>query len=267
MITIAQPIPQQAQRVADAMTRLPGIIGITLGGSVASGLADESSDLDIYIYWRALLAEPEERAERLRPLADEGSLRMNILTWGLEDHLQVQGKLVEVIYFDLDAIRADVERAYGEGLISNAYTTSLLYTLASSHMLHDATGEVTALRERLHALYPEPTRDKLLRHHPELLRFSLKLLWRAQERGDLLFVQQMRYEIQATCFDLLFALNRLYHPGGKRLLIHGKRCLIKPDDMSARWERTARIAADDPALAEELESLVEDICGLAEEHQ
>jgi predicted nucleotidyltransferase len=247
-----------------AMADLPGVAALGLGGSTASGLADEDSDLDVYVYYRQPLAPAAERAARLHPLADAGTLEVDLPTFGLEDHLRVQGMLIELVYLDLDRLSADAQQAYGQGLSSEGYTTALLYILAHSPVLHDATGEATGLRAQLQAGYPEPTRARLLREYPELLRYYLELLRVSQRRADLLYVQHLRYGLQMIFFNLLFALNRLYHPGGKRLLSHAQRCAIQPAGLAERWNDTARLSADDSALADRLEALVDDLYRLIE---
>ena len=84
----------------------------------------------------------------------------------------------------------------------------------------------------------------------------------SQRRGDLLFVQHLRYSIQMIFFNLLFALNRQYHPGGKRLLAHARQCIVQPTDLDVRWNDTARLPADAGALAEQLEALIDDLIRL-----
>lgn len=258
---------QQAQRVADAVAGLPGLVGVTLGGSAASGLADAASDLDLHVYWRAPLAPTDERTERLRRVADQGSIEMDVRYWGHEDHLKVDERLVELIYVNLDELRGEIEQAYGAGLNGEGFVTTQFFYLANGHILHDATGEVAALQQRLQAAYPEPTRRLLLTHNPVLLRAYLEQFRKAQRRGDLLYVQHRRYTIQMVFFNLLFALNRRYHPGEKRLLKHTSSFALQPPRMAERWERVARLAADAPALADELASLVRALCALVEEQR
>jgi hypothetical protein len=250
------------QRVVAAIADLPGVAAITLGGSAAAGLADAASDLDVYVFYHEPLAATQDRSARLRLLADAGTLKAGLTTFGLEDHLYVQGNLIELVYFDLDRLSAETEQAYGAGLSSEGYTTSFLYTLCRSEVLHDATGEATALRAQLQAGYPEPTRARLLREYPEVLVYYLGLLRVGQGRNDLLFVQHLRYSIQMIFFNLLFALNRQYHPGGKRLLAHALRCEVQPTDLDARWNDTTRLPADAGALAEQLEALIDDLIRL-----
>jgi hypothetical protein len=164
----------------------------------------------------------------------------------------------------LDELRAEIEQAFGEGLISEGYTTARLFYVANGQPLHDPAGVLSALRERLLGGYPEPTRRLLLRYHPALLSVYLGHLRLAQARGDLLMVQHRRYTVQMVFFNLLFALNRRYHPGEKRLLIHGERCPLRPADLAARWSHAACLAADDPALAETLASMIDDLHRLIE---
>jgi uncharacterized protein DUF4037 len=260
---IQQALAQIVATVAD----LPGFAAITLGGSIASGLADDRSDLDLHVYWREPLAAPALRAERLARVADAGSVAVDILTWGREDHLRVQGWPAELIYVPLAEIRSKIDRAYGEGLISEGYTTARLFYIANGRLLHDPSGDLGALQARLLAEYPEPTRRLLLRHQPELLHYYLELLGIAQVRGDLLFVQHCRTSFQEVFFNLLFALNRCYHPGEKRLLIHGEGCPLRPAGLGDRWQHATRLPADDPSLAGVLGSLAADLCRLIEADQ
>jgi hypothetical protein len=142
-----------------------------------------------------------------------------------------------------------------------------LFYLANGRPLYDPAGELSVLRERLQAEYPEPTRRLLLHYHPALLRIYLDHLRLAQSRDDLLMVQHRRYTVQMVFFNLLFALNRRYHPGEKRLLIHSQACTLQPADLSARWSRVVRLAADNPQLGQVLTSLVDDLCTLIEVNQ
>lgn len=261
-VPVALRRDEALQRIVAAAGGLPGVIAMSLGGSSGAGLADDASDLDIHVYWREPLAAPEQRATALAQVADPESLVVDIRSWGLEDHLRIDGRDVELIYVELDDLAAEVERAYGEGLVGEGYTTARLYYVARGQPLHDPAGELRALREQLLAAYPEPTRRRLLQHLPALLRVYLGHLRLAQSRGDLLSVQHRRYTLQMVFFNLLFALNRRYHPGEKRLLLHAGRCALRPEDCAGRWARSALLPADDPALADLLGALVEDLCVL-----
>src|SRR3712207_9226528 len=103
------------------------------------------------------LAPPDERAAAITGLADPGSTRVDVHSWGLEDHFAVDGRYVELIYFHLGDLQEQVERAYGEGLDSEAFTTSFLYTLAHGQSLYDSAPALAAMRERLNNSFPDAT--------------------------------------------------------------------------------------------------------------
>lgn len=255
-------------RVVEVAGRLPGVVAVSLGGSAGAGLADAASDLDFHVYWEAPLAPPDERVARLAAVADADSLRVRdgVASWTLEDRFAVDGHPVELIYVRWGDVPAEVEWAYREGLTGEGFTTARLYNVARGRALHDPAGVLGAVQERLNRAYPEATRAALLRRQPARLALHLQQLRVGQGRGDVLFVQHSRAKLQMIFFDLLFALNRLYHPGEKRLLAHAARCPLRPADCAARWERAARFPADVAALAEDLGALVGDLCDLVRRH-
>lgn len=253
---------QIAQSVGAVVTSLPGVVGVTLGGSVAAGFADEHSDTDLHVYWREPLASDEQRAAQLRPIADPDSLEVGFTAWGLEDHLAVSGQKVELVYVSLANLVHDIEQAYTTGLRGEGFVTTQFYYLANGKVLADTAGEIGGLRKRLRSGYPEPTRQALLADNPMRLHAYLEQLRTAQARGDLLYVQHRRYSLQMVFFNLLFALNRRYHPGEKRLLKHARKCSLRPAYMKGRWAAIARLPANSHDLPNNIEALVEELLEL-----
>ena len=252
------------EQITGAVAGVPGVAAVSLGGSHATGMADAHSDVDLHVYWREPLAPAAERHARLAAVADPGAPVREVAEWGLEDHFSVGGRLHELVYVHLGDVERQVERAYAEGLGDEGFATASLFYVAAGVPLHDPQGALARLRARL-AVYPEATRRRLLDTMPGVLRAYLGQLRKAQARGDLLFAQHRRYSVQMVYFNMLFALNRRYHPGEKRLLAHAERCPIIPDRHVERWERAARLPIDDPAVADVLQEFADDICRLAEE--
>lgn len=254
---------RQANQIAAAIAPMQGVVAISLGGSFGTGLADSASDLDLHVYWSGQLAASAERQALIRNIADVDSIRMDVTFWGLEDHFRVAGQEVELVYVNSDELVGEIERAYSTGLFGEGYVTATFFYISQSVILHDPKRILGQSRSRLEHGYPEATRQHILGSNPSILRAYLGQLRKAQTRGDLLFVQQRLYSIQMVFFNLLFALNRRYHPGEKRLLIHGDGCLIRPAELVQRWQHSAELSVADPALADLLEGLIDEICVLA----
>jgi hypothetical protein len=257
---------QILERVVDAVASLRGYVTMSLGGSVQAGFDEAVSDLDIHVLWEPPLAEPEERIARLQPLADAGTLRVGVRSWGLEDQLVVDGVAVELIYFHLGDMRSHIDEAYRQGLKSEGFTTAMLYNIATGRPLHDPRGTLREMQVRLNHAFPEATRAYLLRHYPPHLLYYLRLLAKAQQRQDWLYAQSASTGFHSLFFNLLFTLNRRYHPGGKRLLLHSATCPVRPIDNEARWQEAARLPMDDPRHLELLAELSADLIALIKQH-
>lgn len=245
--------------LAAALLGLPGVLAVAIGGSRASGLADAASDTDLYAFGTGPAPDAAARAAALATLAD-GARVVRDATWGEEDHLHVGGRLVEVMYVDLDVLA--LESFYAPGAGPTGYTTAWLHTLAHARVVADPAGALAAVRARLEA-YPEATRTRILAQAPVEFAGYLDQLRKAQARADWTAVTNRRSAFQAAWFDALFALNRRYHPGEKRLLRHAASCPRRPERTVERWAEASLARADDPGLEAALASLGADLLGLA----
>jgi hypothetical protein len=252
------PAPLDRTRLADALLALAGVRAVFLGGSRATGTDDAASDTDVYALHLGRLPGPVERAAALAPLADGGVVREET-AWGVEDHLRVGGGLVEVVYLDADALGLDA--FYDPGVDPTGYTTAFLHTLAHGVPLADPHGDLAAVQGRL-THYPEATRARMLEQLPRELAEYTATLTKAQARADWTGVTNRRAAFQAAWFDLLFAVNRRYHPGEKRLLTHLAGCSVTVADVRDRWARVSLAAADDPLLPGDLAALADDLVEL-----
>lgn len=262
------------RRVAAALLGVPGIVAVLLGGSRATGLADEGSDTDLYAFHRGPLPDAADRAAALRGIADGAQVQCHD-TFGPEDHLRVSGRRVEVVHLDLDAMGRLVDTATGPGLGGTSCSTALLHTLVTgvpignaasgpdnpgaSAMAGDAA--LQAMRDRLVA-YPRATRERILADCLPAMDEFCQQVRAGQRRGDLLFVTDRRAAFQAAWFNALFALNDRFHPGEKRLLRHAARLQRRPDAMVRRWADAVQLAPDDLRLPDVLAGLLADLRAL-----
>jgi hypothetical protein len=129
---------------------------------------------------------------------------------------------VDAMYRSPAWIEARLEDVLAEHRASVGYSTCLWSNVRGSTLLFDRSGWFAGLQERARAPYPEGLRRAIVaRNHP-LLRANLSSFLHQIElalgRDDPVSVQHRTAALLASYFDVLFALNRVPHPGEKRLL-------------------------------------------------
>jgi predicted nucleotidyltransferase len=192
-----------AAQHARALVEVPGVVGVVVGGSHARGTADESSDLDLGIYYR----EPLD-VEALRDLASALTGRPTDVAkpgwWGpwvnggawldVEDTLDWPGGRVDWILRDLERVDSEVSRALrGEfslhhqaghpfGFLSTIYVGEA----AVARVVADPHGELARLQART-TPYPDALRRALVRWLWEA-EFSIEIARKPVKRGDAAYV-------------------------------------------------------------------------------
>jgi hypothetical protein len=182
------------------------------------------------------------------------------------------GLAVDLIYWAPDWIEAQLARVLEEHLPSVGYSTSFWRTIAHSMPLVDRSGWFASLQEKVRRPYPEPLRRAIVELNYPLLRDArssfLHQIERAIGRDDAVSVQHRTTAFLASYFDVIFAFNRVLHPGEKRLLAVARRdCAALPNG----FERTIGdlIAAVPPPwvdgrLVARAHALIDNLDGLLE---
>ena len=105
---------------------------------------------------------------------------------------------------------------------SIGYSTCFWYNVLHSEALFDRRGWYAGLQARARTPYPDPLRRAIIaRNHPLLRRNQSSYRTQialALARDDRVSVQHRVTALLASYFDVWFALERLPHPGEKRLL-------------------------------------------------
>ncbi len=207
-----------------------GKCAIALAGAHAKGTADASSDIDFFVYAEG--AKPYEvRKKLICSMADEGTWpwldkTFDAAPWGGSMDFMYQGTPVEVTARTL----AYTEKVVGDCLdgrfqiipatwTSNGYYTFVyLCELSFVKPVYDPDGVLAALQEKAR-IYPEKLRQAVMdtflgRAGTWIGNFHYES---AIRRGDLLFCAPI---VQHTVLDMvqvIFALNRRYFTGDKKL--------------------------------------------------
>ena len=238
-------IADVAQRLAD----VPGILGVTLGGSRARGEHRPDSDVDLGLYYRGEFDLPALRALA----ATFGGEVTERGGWGPwvdgGGWLSIEGTAVDWIYRDLDRVAVSVLDASAGRIALHAQlghpdgVTSVSYAaeLAIARVLEDRYGVLAALRP---TSYPPALAEAMVS------RLGEADFWLGVKGTDPVYA--------AGCiFRAIMVCNHALHGRAERWLINEKaateassRLSIAPRDYAAR--AAAAIAGPDVAAAREL---------------
>lgn len=230
-----------ARRIAALFSPLPEVEAVALGGSRGSaGVAtDAASDIDLYVYTRGAIP-----VEVRRGIVDAagGATRadLDMRFWGPGDEWlhAPTGIHVDAIYFDAAWMEEQVQRVLVRHEASLGWTTCFWHTARGSIALEDRHGWFADLQARCAVDYPEALRRAIVAlNHPvlrDVLPAYANQLAKAAKRGDLVSVNHRLAGLLASYFDVLFAVNRVPHPGEKRLVEAATAgCPLLPVGMAA----------------------------------
>lgn len=258
-----------AASIARRYSKEPQVEAVALGGSAASGVADTGSDIDLYVYLAASLPI-DVRKSIAEGSADRVEVGNEFWEPGDEWFDRGSGIHVDVMFRDVGWIQDQMARVLRRCQASVGYTTCLWYNVVSSEALFDRKGWYAELQAEARQPYPELLRSAIVAKNHPILRQSASSycyqLGRAMARGDWVSVNHRVAALLASYFDILFAVNRLPHPGEKRLLhIAATRCRRVPVAMVEQVATLLATAHSQGVLAA-AEALVDGLdCLLREE--
>lgn len=207
-----------------------GPCAIALAGAHAKGLADASSDIDIYIFAEGAKPLAERRAI-IESIADPGTTpwldaSFDAAPWGGAMDFSYQGTPVEVAARTLARTNRVVEDCLAGRFeilpatwTSNGYY-SFIYLCELSFLkpVWDPDGILADLKKKAE-IYPEPLRRSIVeifwgRANTWLDNFHYES---AIRRGDRLFTAPIVLHTILDLIQVIFALNRTYYTGDKKL--------------------------------------------------
>lgn len=207
-----------------------GKCAIALAGAHAKGTADASSDIDFYIF--AEQAKPfEERKRLIRSAADAGTepwvdVSFDATPWGGTMDFMYKGTPVETTARTLSRMDRAVEDCLNGKFeiipatwTSNGYYTFIyLCELSFIKPVWDPDGILSAYQEKT-AVYPPALRRSIIqtfmgRANTWIDSFHYES---AVGRADILFIAPVVLHTVMDMIQVIFALNRVYFTGDKKL--------------------------------------------------
>lgn len=209
---------------------------IVIGGSRASGYNDKLSDYDIYVYCtrKPEKSDDEQRKSELENLCSYSEFGNEY--WEHEDNIILKdGTYVDIIYRQFEMVEKLMEYQLDKGFAFNSYTTCFWFNILHTEIVYDKDGKYKTLQDKCNVPYPDILRKNIIERSKNLLFDKLPAfdaqIKKAYARNDIISVNHRTTEFLASYSDMIFALNRLPHPGEKRIIAYAKKnCAILPND-------------------------------------
>ena len=167
------------------------------------------------------------------------------------------------MYRHVQWIEEQLDRVLVRHQASVGYSTCFWYNVLHSQALFDRSGWFAELQSRARQAYPgELQRAIIAKNYPLLRRNQSSYLHQielAVRRDDAVAVNHRVAALLASYFDVLFAINKLPHPGEKRLIPRAKAMGSKlPHEMELRLtELLASASSPDQDTAARVHSLLD----------
>lgn len=209
------------QKVVEEFSQLDYIDAICLSGSRTGKVFDESSDFDIYIY----SSKPVD-IEFRQKFANQYALKAEVGNdfFGDGDELILPNNIgLDLMYRNTNWLSEEISRVWDSHQVGVGYSTAFLYNIKTSKILFDRTGLFEAAQKRLETPYPQALTDAIIKKNYPLLKSKLcasfyEQIQKAILRKDFVSVNHRTAAFLASYFDVLFALNKVLHPGEKKLI-------------------------------------------------
>lgn len=215
--------------------KLDEIEAIVLGGSSTASMSDRRSDFDIYIYWSGKEPDVEKRRQIAEKYSDNPEVDNHYFETGDVYYLKETGKPIDIMYRSTDGIEANIKWVWEDCNAGLGYTTCFVDNVNKSEILFDRNGWFKKLQEKTKTPYPEKLAENIIKKNFAYLKdvmFSYyDQLKSAVEREDFVSVNHRSAAFIASCFDIIFAKNKILNPGEKKLVSFAlKNCEILPEN-------------------------------------
>lgn len=238
-------IPEFLRETATALGAIPGVEAVAWCGSAAMGVADTHSDFDFYVYTNAPVPVESRRAVILERSRHS---QLNNTFWEIEDEwIDREDRRFNAMYRLCDFVLGEIDARLDRYSADLGYTTAYCFSVANGYILYDPRQWLSTLRQTLSQPLPEPLVRSILAKNRPVLGGGMQSCYLAQmkaaiARGDLISVNHRVAVWIASYTDILFAMNRSYHPGEKRLLTYIRGLPDLPENALEDVPRLCRLA-------------------------
>ena len=212
--------------IIENFKNIPDVKAIALAGSRTAQSADETSDYDVYIYSDKDI-DTKKRAEIAKKYADKYEIDNRFFGPGDEWILKNSGIQFDVMYRSREWIENSIENTWIKHYPSVGYSTCFVFNVKNAKSLYDSEGWYKNLQNKVSGEYPEQLSKNIINNNLPLLKNKISASFyeqvqKALKREDYVSLNHRISAFAASYFDVLFAVNKVLHPGEKRLVQYTK---------------------------------------------
>ena len=136
--------------------------------------------------------------------------------------------------------------------------------------MYDRNGKYKEIQQKYDIPYPDLLRKNIIERSKNLIfekmpAFNAQIK-KAYARNDIISVNHRTAEFLASYSDMIFALNRLPHPGEKRILTYAKEnCTILPKDFEKNITELLSSFGDKEKTLNAMNNIVDELKNLLKE--
>ncbi|GAB4034350.1 DUF4037 domain-containing protein [Spirosoma gilvum] len=240
ILTIPQAKRNTLDLLVNELQTIDNLVAIVLGGSHCMGLANESSDLDVglYYYPAAPFAIDEVKSIANKYHVEDTLTVTDFYQWGAWVNggawINTASGEVDFIYRNIEQLKATIDKARN-GIWETDFDqqppygfSSVIYLAETKYCypLYDPYGIIKELKQQVEQ-YPPKLKQTIVQQGLWAAAFAL---WQAEKfaaKQDLYTCMGCFTRIVKNIVDVLFALNEEYAMGDKRsldLIVKMPRC-------------------------------------------
>lgn len=226
--------------IIEKFSKITEVKAIAIGGSTTAKTFDNTSDIDIYLFSKNGIPI-EKRKNIIEKISDKYEVGEEY--FGSGDEFLCGNTVFDMMYWDMKWFEDVVENVWVKHFPSNGYTTCFLYTLKNFKIIYDPNNWLKNLQDKINTDYPSELQNNIIDRNLKLMKDKpfasyYEQIEKAVHRNDINSVNHRVAAFLASYFDIIFAKNKLLHPGEKRLVNYAKEnCKILPENFEENIEK------------------------------
>lgn len=228
--------------IIEKFSQITEVESIAIGGSTVAKTYDNTSDTDIYVFSKNGVPI-EKRKNIIEKISKKYEVGAQYFGSGDEFLYDINNTVFDIMYWDMKWLEDIVENVWIKHFPSNGYTTCFLYTLKNFKIVYDPNNWLKNLQDKIKTDYPTELQRNIIERNLKLMKDKpfasyYEQIEKAVQRNDINSINHRTAAFLASYFDIIFAKNKLLHPGEKRLIQYAeKNCKILPENFAENIEK------------------------------